>query len=261
MKRVKILAVITAALVLFSVYFSTAFAFGDGLSALGEYFGLSGNNNANNGNSDDNDEDTTRGNSQVNLDSGLSSMLQGILGSAADRLNSSQITDILNNFDINALLGGDSEVINEVLDLIGANQPSKSSSNDDDDDDSGNSGNKGSQSSTPSNTAPQYTNVYVTEAPAVTYSYTPGTTAANGATTLPGETTTGIGETTTLYYVAPSTIYAEQITTLPYDYQVDATEAAAKDGVTLKMIIGVSILLISGVAVVGVALSLKKSKV
>ena len=265
MKKIKVLAVITAAIMLFGVYFTSAFAFGDGLNALGEYFGLSGGNNGGNANSDDpdanDDVESTNGKSQVNLDSGFSSILQGVLGSASSALTDSQLTDILNNFDINALLGGDSEVINEVLDLIGANQPSKSSSNDDDDDDSGNSGNKGSQSSTPSNTAPQYTNVYVTEAPAVTYSYTPGTTAANGATTLPGETTTGIGETTTLYYVAPSTIYAEQITTLPYDYQVDATEAEAKDGVTLKMIIGVSILLISGVAVVGVALSLKKSKV
>ena len=259
MKKIKVLAVITAALVLFGVYFTSASALGDGLSALGEYFGLSGgNSNANSGNPDDNDNvDATKGNSQVNLDSGLPDMLRGILGSAADRLSSSQITDILNNFDVNALLGGDSEVLNDVLELIGANQPTKK--DDDDDDDGGR--NSGSQSSTPSTTVPQYTNVYVTDAPAATYAYTPGTTAPYGATTLPGETTTGVGETTTLYYVAPSTVYAEQITTMPFDYQVDATEAAAKDGVTLKMIIGIAILLISGVAVVGVALSLKKSKV
>ena len=34
MKKIKILAVITAALVLFGVYFSSAFAFGDGLNDL-----------------------------------------------------------------------------------------------------------------------------------------------------------------------------------------------------------------------------------
>lgn len=257
MRKTKIIAVITAALVLFGVYFTSAFAFGDGLNAIGEYFGLSGNNgNSNTGNEDPdaNDEPgATQGNPQVNLDSGLTGMLRGILGSAADRLNSSQITEILNNFDINALLGGDSDMINEVMDLIGANQPTKSDSDDNDND--------GTQSGTPANTAPQYTNVYVTEAPAVTYQYTPGTTSPYGVTTLPGETTTGTGETTTLYYVAPSTVYAEQITTLPYDYQVEDGEAPEKDGVTLKMIIGIAILLISGVAVVGVALSLKKSKV
>ena len=188
---------------------------------------------------------------------GLAGMLQGILGSAADRLSNSQLTEILNNFDMNDLLGGDSEVINEVLELIGANQPTKSNSGDSDDDNSGNSGNQSSST----NNVPQYTNVYMTEAPAATYAYTPGATSPYVTTTVPGQTTTGVGETTTLYYVAPSTIYAEQITTLPYDYQVDATEEAAKDGVTVKMIIGVAILLISGVAVVGVALSLKKSKV
>lgn len=261
MRKIKVFAVVMAALVLLGVYFTSAFALGDGLNAIGEYFGLSGNNgntNADN-NPDDNDEPgATQGSPQINLDSGLTGMLRGILGSAADRLSRSQITEILNNFDINALLGGDSDVINEVMELIGANTPSKSDS----DENGGNSGNSGNQSSTPSNTVPQYTNVYVTEAPAVTYTYTPGTTSPYSVTTtLPGETTTGVGETTTLYYVAPSTIYAEQITTLPYDYQVEDGEAAEKDGVTLKMIIGIAILLISGVAVVGVALSLKKSKV
>ncbi len=250
MKKVKIIAVITAALVLFGVYFTSAYALGDGLNALGEYFGLSGNGggNSNSEDPDANDELPTQGNAQANLDSGISDILQGLLGSAADAFSSSQLTDILNNFDINALLGGDSDMLNELMDLIGANQPTTSKSNNSSDD---------SRSQTPSQqyTVPQYTNVYVTDAPAVTYNY------AGAATTLPGETTTGTGETTTLYYLTPSTVYAEQITTLPYDYQVDTTEVSEKDGITLKTIIGIVILLISGVAVVGVALSLKKSRV
>ncbi|MBQ6067476.1 MAG: hypothetical protein IJK89_11730 [Clostridia bacterium] len=250
MKKVKIIAVITAALVLFGVYFSSAYALGDGLGALGEYFGLSGNNGGNS-NSDDpdaNDEIQTQGNAQANLDSGLSDILQGLLGNAADAFSSSQLTDILNNFDINAILGGDSDMLNELMDLLGANQPTTSKNNNDSD----------SRSQTPSQqyTVPQYTNVYVTDAPAVTYNY-----SGSAATTLPGETTTGTGETTTLYYLTPSTVYAEQITTLPYDYPVGTTEVSEKDGFTLKTIIGIAILLISGVAVVGVALSLKKSRV
>ena len=76
-----------------------------------------------------------------------------------------------------------------------------------------------------------------------------------------GETTTGAGETTTLAYLAPSTVYAEQISTTLYDYSVGTTEKQASDGVSVKMVIGIAILLISGVAVVGVALSLKKSRV
>ena len=43
MKKVKIIAVITAAIMLFGVYCSSAFALGDAFSMLGEYFGLSGN--------------------------------------------------------------------------------------------------------------------------------------------------------------------------------------------------------------------------
>ena len=252
MKKVKIIAVITAALVLFGVYFTSAYALGDGLGALSEYFGLSGNGGGNgNSNSDDpdaNDEAGTQGNAQVNLDSGFSDILQGLFGSAADAFSSSQITDILNNFDINALLGGDSDMLNEVMELIGANQPSTTKKNSDDD--------TRSQTPTQQNTVPQYTNVYVTDAPAVTYNYSGSVT-----TTIPVESTTGTGETTTLYYLTPSTVYAEQITTLPYDYQVGTTEVSEKDGITLKTIIGIAILLISGVAVVGVALSLKKSRV
>lgn len=252
MKKIKIVAVLTAALVLFGVYFSTAFALSDGLNALGEYFGLSGNENGNaeaeeNEDPDANDDvSTTWGLPQANADSGISGVLQGILGNAANALTNSQLTEILNRFDVNSLLGGDSDMLNELMDLIGANTPTKASDD------------NGSQSQTPSQTytVPSYTSVYVTEAPAVTYNYTPGTTAYDGIVT-----TTNPAETTTLYYVAPSTVYAEQITTLPYDYQVEPTEISEKDGVTLKTIIGIAILLISGVAVVGVALSLKKSKV
>lgn len=258
MKKMKVTAVIAAAAVLFGVYFTSAFALGDGLNALGEYFGLSGNNNgtAQSDDPDANDDvDTTQGNAQVNLDSGISDILQGIFGSAANTFSNSQITDILNNFDINSLIGGDSDLIDEVMELIGANQPTSKKSSDDDDDD------KSTPSSSQTHTVPQYTNVYVTDAPAVTYNYTtPGANTAD-ATTTPGTPTTGAGETTTLYYVSPSTVYAEQLTTLPYDYQVDGAETTVKDGVTLKTIIGIAILLISGVAVVGVALSLKKSRV
>ena len=253
MKKVKVFAVITAALVLFGVYFSTASALSDGLNALGEYFGLSGNGN-NTGNSDDpdaNDEvNTTWGLPQVNADSNLTDILQGILGSASNALSNSQLSEILQNFDINDLLSGDSDVINELMDLIGGgNQPTSSRSGDND--------NTPSQRPSQTYTVPQYTNVYVTDAPAVTYNYVPGTTAAPGTIV----TTTNPGETTTLYYVSPSTVYAEQPTTLSYEYPVGTTEISQKDGVTLKTIIGIAILLISGVAVVGVALSLKKSRV
>ena len=229
MRKLKIAAVLLTVCALIGVYLSSAFAIGDGLAALGEYFGLSNptSSNAENEDPDANDEMPTLGNSQANLDSGLLAIIRSILGSAASALSNSQLTEILQNYDINSLISGDANVINEILDLIGANQQY---------------------------TVPSYTNVDVTNAPSVTYSYTPGTTS-------PYMVTTTTAETTTLYYVAPSTLSAEQITTLPYDYQVDNGEVTEKDGVTLKTIIGISILLISGVAVVGVALSLKKSKV
>ena len=250
MRKFKITAVIILVAVLLGVYFSSAFALSDGINALEEFFGRSNTTAANEeeADPDENDEvDTTSGNSQANLDSGLMNILESLIGSAANSLSTSQLMDILRNFDINALMSGDSDVIDELMDMIGGNQSTRSGNDE-----------GGNQSATPSQsyTVPQYTNVYVTDAPAVTYSYTPGTTVAGGAAA-----TTAPGETTTLYYIAPSTVYAEQITTLPYDYQVETTEISQKDGVTLKTIIGISILLISGVAVVGVALSLKKSKV
>ena len=248
MRKLKIAAVLLTVCVLIGVYLSSAFALGDGLAALGEYFGLS---NPTGGadeyeDPDANDETPTLGNSQALLDSGLLSIIRSILGSAASALSNSQLTEILQNYDINSLISGDANVINEILDLIGANQPTTSGGSND---------TPRTQTPTQQNNVPSYTNVYVTNAPAVTYSYTPGTTSPYMVTT------TTPAETTTLYYVAPSTLYAEQITTLPYDYQVDNGEVTEKDGVTLKTIIGISILLISGVAVVGVALSLKKSKV
>ena len=247
MRKLKIAAVLLTVCALIGVYLSSAFAIGDGLAALGEYFGLSNptSSNAENEDPDANDESPTLGNSQANLDSGLLAIIRSILGSAASALSNSQLTEILQNYDINSLISGDANVINEILDLIGANQPTTSGGSND---------TPRTQTPTQQYTVPSYTNVYVTNAPSVTYSYTPGTTS-------PYMVTTTTAETTTLYYVAPSTLYAEQITTLPYDYQVDNGEVTEKDGVTLKTIIGISILLISGVAVVGVALSLKKSKV
>ena len=251
MRKLKIAAVLIMVCVLTGVYLSSAFALSDGFAALGEYFGLSTPTSGNaweeeEADPDANDETPTLGTPQVNLDSGLLGLARGILGSAANALSNSQLTEILQNYDINALLGGDSSVINDILNIISANQPTTSADSDD---------SPSPQTPTPQYTVPQYTNVYVTEAPAVTYSYTPVTTSPYTVTT------TNPAETTTMYYVAPSTLYAEQITTLPYDYQVDNGEVTEKDGVTLKMIIGIVILLISGVAVVGVALSLKKSKV
>ena len=253
MKKTKILAVITACFLLSGICFSSAFALGDGLNALGEYFGLTGNGN---GTSEDEDLDanddisTTWGVPQANADSGVRGILESVIGSAANALSNSQITDILNNFDLNALLGGDSDMLNELMDLVGASRSPTTKNDDDDDDDD-------EPRQTPTQSyVPQYTNVYVTEAPVVTYSYTPGTTADYGE-----HFTTTQPETTTLYYIAPSTVYAEQITAYQYDYQVNDGELAEKDGITLKTIIGIVILLISGVAIVGVALSLKKSRI
>ena len=267
MKKIKILAVITAVLVLAGVYLtsSSAVALGDGLEVLSQYFaGLGGNSTTNALNPNDNDNDTTAGNGQVNLDSGLSSILQGILGSAANSISSSQLTDILNQVDINKLLGGDASAINEVLELIGANTPTtekKENQNGSQSNSQNGSQSNTQPSSSQQDTTPSYSNVYVTEAPSA-YTYTAsGSTTAAVTTTLFGAETTSAGETTTLAYVSPSTVYAEQITTMPYDYSVENTEAKDKDGVTMKMVLGIAILLISAVAVVGVALSLKKSRV
>ena len=265
MKKIKVLAVVMAALALVGVYLTSAFALGDAFGALSEYFGLSGGTTANSGNPIFNDDVTTAGNEQVDLGSGFRSILEGIVGDAVNRLTSSELMSVLNQVDTNELLGGNSDAINEVMDLIGANNPTTGSSNEGQN--GGQNGNSQSnsqsnsqQSSSQQNNVPQYTNVYVTEAPAVTYSYS-GATAAVTTTLFGAETTTGVGETTSLSYIAPSTVYAEQITTLPFGYSVEDTEAKEKEGVTMKMVLGIAILLISAVAVVGVALSLKKSRV
>ena len=273
MKKIKVIAVLTAVLVLAGVYLTSAFALGDALGALGEYFGISGNSTTNAANPDANDNDTTAGNGQVNLDSGLSSILQGVLGDAVNSISNSQLTDILNKVDINELLGGNADAINEVLELIGANTPSTENKEDSQGGSQGNSqsgsqgnsqsgsqGGNSQQSSSQQNNVPQYTNVYVTEAPAATYAYSAsGSTTSSVTTTMFGAETTG--ETTSLSYVSPSTVYAEQITTLPFGYSVEDTDSQSKDGITMKMVLGIAILLISAVAVVGVALSLKKSRV
>lgn len=261
MKKIKVLAVMMAALALIGVYLTSAFALGDAFGALGEYFGISGGTTANSGNPIFNDDVTTAGNEQVDLNSGFRSILEGIVGDAVNRLTSSELMSVLNQVDINELLGGDAGAINEVLELIGAQNPTTEKKDDSQNSGQNNSQNNSQSNSQPSsqqNNAPQYTNVYVTEAPAVTYSYSGATAAVT--TTLFGAETTSAGETTSLSYIAPSTVYAEQITTLPFDYSVE-NEAAEKEGVTIKMVLGIAILLISAVAVVGVALSLKKSRV
>lgn len=268
MKKIKILAVLIAALMLAGVYFTSAFAqglgLGDALNALDKYLGQSTTGNSAL-NPDANDNDTTRGNSQVNLDSNWRELLQGVVGNVVNTISNSQLLDILNRVDINEVLGGNSDAINEVMDLIGANNTTAGSDEGQNGGQSSNSQSSNSpsssqQSSSQQNTVPQYTNVYVTEAPAATYAYNaPGATTAPVTTTLFGAETTG--ETTSLSYIAPSTVYAEQITTLPFGYSVEDTDAQEKDGVTMKMVLGIAILLISAVAVVGVALSLKKSKV
>ena len=264
MRKIKVLSVLIAVLMLVGVYFSSAFALGDAIGALGEYFGISGGTTSPT-NPVFNDDVTTAGNEQVDLSSGFRSILEGIVGDAVNRLTSSELMSVLNQVDINELLGGNSEAISEVLDLIGSSSPTTGSSNEGQN--GGQNGNSQSnsqsnsqQSSSQQNNVPQYTNVYVTEAPAVTYSYS-GATAAVTTTLFGAETTTGVGETTSLSYIAPSTVYAEQITTLPFGYSVEDTEAKEKEGVTMKMVLGIAILLISAVAVVGVALSLKKSRV
>lgn len=261
MKKIKVLAVMMAALALIGVYLTSAFALGDAFGALGEYFGISGGTTANSGNPIFNDDVTTAGNEQVDLSSGFRSILEGIVGDAVKRLTSSELMSVLNQVDINELLGGDAGAINEVLELIGAQNPTTEKKDDSQNSGQNNSQNNSQSNSQPSsqqNNAPQYTNVYVTEAPAVTYSYSGATAAVT--TTLFGAETTSAGETTSLSYIAPSTVYAEQITTLPFDYSVES-ETAEKEGVTMKMVLGIAILLISAVAVVGVALSLKKSRV
>jgi len=261
MKKIKVLAVMMAALALIGVYLTSAFALGDAFGALGEYFGISGGTTANSGNPIFNDDVTTAGNEQVDLNSGFRSILEGIVGDAVNRLTSSELMSVLNQVDINELLGGDAGAINEVLELIGAQNPTTEKKDDSQNSGQNNSQNNSQSNSQPSsqqNNAPQYTNVYVTEAPAATYSYSGATAAVT--TTLFGAETTSAGETTSLSYIAPSTVYAEQITTLPFDYSVE-NEAEEKEGVTMKMVLGIAILLISAVAVVGVALSLKKSRV
>ena len=268
MRKVKLIAVITAALMLSGVFCTSAFAFGDALSALGEYFGGGGNTgNSNSGNLDDNDEPSSNGDAQVNFDSGIVDILQGILGSEANTLTNSQITDILNNFDVNDLLGGDSDVLNEVMELIGANSPTDS-------DNSGNSGSNGNSgySQTIYTTAPQYnTNVYVTEADTTAYSYS-GSSGGNSqssstpsranvaetpaenyssigsasaeTTTVLAETTTGAGETTTL--ASP----AVQISTTLNDRSAETVKSHTKTDLSVKMVIGIVILLIFGITII-----------
>ena len=122
MKRINVLAMAAAVIMLLGGYASSAFAFGDVFDVLNDYFGISGKYAT--GTDADVTEGTvtTNGNAQVDIDSSLSSMiLQGIIGGAFNTVSNAQLTDILNQLDINVLLGGDSSAIDEILELIGNN--------------------------------------------------------------------------------------------------------------------------------------------
>ncbi len=73
--------------------------------------------------------------------------------------------------------------------------------------------------------------------------------------------TTQAPETTTYTYIPPEIITMEPLTGETYAPVIYDDNAGSSDGVTAKMIIGIVILVISGAAVVAVAVVLKKSRV
>lgn len=250
MKKYKITAVILSSLLLLSAFISAVSALNtDDFTAFGRYFG--GNSTTQNDNSQSN------GRTEARMSSSLGDILNGLLGGALDGLSSSQITEILNNFDLSKLIGGDSEALNEILDYIAAFRSKEPSS----------TTTKPSAPVTttaPQVTVPQYTYIYVTEPQSqysYTYVYVPQVTSP-AVTTLPSEDTTLPEETTIIAYVPPQQVYTDILTTVPYAvFSPEIEEEEPENGVSVKMIAGIAILLISAVAVVGVSIALKKSRI
>ena len=255
MRKTKILAVILSSLMLLMTFASTAFALGnDDLNALGQYFG--GGNTTSKA---DPDEPSSKGYAQVNSGSGLTDLVRGILGSAANGLSNSQLTEILKNFNISQLLGGDTDVLNEIMDYIASFA-------------GGNTGDTTKPTKAPTTEAPateppstesptiqipSYTYVYVpqTQAPP-TYVYIPQTEPV----TVPIATTAVEEPTTVVEYVPPEQIITDVLTTGVYPaYSIE--DEAPESSNTLKIVAGLVIVVVSLVAVVGVSIALKKSRI
>lgn len=255
MKKFKITAVILASLMLMTSFMSAAFAFStDDLNALGQYFG--GNNNTTD-NKRDPDEPSTKGQTEIKSSAGLSGILQGILGNAANGLTNSQLNDILNNFDISKLLGGDSEILNEVMDYIASfgKTPGSSTTNPPAVTDAPTDP---PVSEPPTSAVPSYTYIYVPQTQQQpTYVYVPQTEPA----TVPVQTT-AVEETTVVAYVPPEQIFTDILTTGVYPtYAIEEDNSSSENSGTFKTVAGLVIIVISLVAVVGVSVALKKSRI
>ncbi|MBQ2758641.1 MAG: hypothetical protein IKJ88_02685 [Clostridia bacterium] len=91
---------------------------------------------------------------------------------------------------------------------------------------------------------------------------TPPTTQAPPVYTPPTYTpTTQAPETTTYTYIPPEIVTMEPLTGETYAPVIYDDNVGSSDDVTVKMVIGIVILVISGAAVVAVAIVLKKSRV
>ena len=262
MKKFRFIAVLLASVLLLTTFVSAAAAFSsDDFKALGEYFGTSDEKSK----SDTDDPDAVKksGRTEVKAGASLTDILQGLLGSAADGLTNSQLNDILSQFDITKIIGGDSEVLNEILDYIAAftdpaaeNPTKKQTEPSSKEEQQSVIVTEAPSTEPPTQQVPVYTYVYITEAPQ-TYVYIPQTQPAV-IQTIPESTTE---ETTVVEYVPPEQVFTDILTTGVYSEYAIEEEEPEDHGSTLKLVAGLVIIVISLVAVVGVSIALKKSRI
>ena len=256
MKKFKITAVILATVLLIMTFASAVFAISaDDFDVFKEYFGANTTEPANGKGGT-----TVIPNKEARLSSSLTDILNSMLGGALNGLSSSQINEILSNFDISKILGGDNEIINEIMDYIAAFRSKNPTTT------------KPQVTVPPTTqppvTVPQYTYVYVTEPQQqyqYTYVYVPqsSTPPAVQPSASLEESTTAAEETTIVAYVPPQQVYIDQLTTVPPIYDLNIEEDVPEDSgkISVKMIAGIIIIFVSAVAVVGVSIALKKSRI
>lgn len=250
MKKTKILSIILAAILLLIPMSTTALAVDmdyyaalagiDLESVLGGLSGIfSGNNN---------------GDTSVDLNDFLSdpsvitNALSGLLGGVSTDDLATAITTIL---------GGQGEMsmeqlLEEVIKSIGAFEETTTSET---------TTQEETTTLPPETTTEEQTTVEIeaTTAPPTTE---PSTTAPVYTPSTPTYTpSTQAPETTTYTYIPPEIITAEPLTGETYNAVIYDDNASSSDGVTVKMALGIVILVLSGAAVIVVAFVLKKSRV
>ena len=192
-------------------------------------------------------------NSSFNL-SDLLSNPGGILDSLRERLASlginvsnnaiaGAIASILTNedgFDISSLLGS-SDLLNRLVAYFSGNESTTA------------------EPSTEESTTEEST----TEEPSTEETTTAPQQPTSAPTTQPFTNTTAPEPSSepSYSYVEPSVQYTDPLTTVPFAPVYEEDYSKPQKGVTGKMIAGIAILIVSAVAVVGVVVALKKTKV